>query len=93
MVSQRYWPHLYRFLETVLISLFKHLHVSPPAYNTALALYFVAYVLFEVPANVSSSCPIDPVDAPHLHQSRRLCEVPLYRVNWPYLTSVQGEAI
>ncbi|KAH9179345.1 major facilitator superfamily domain-containing protein, partial [Lactarius sanguifluus] len=29
------------------------LHVSPPAYNTALALYFIAYVTFEVPANVS----------------------------------------
>ncbi|KAH9065315.1 major facilitator superfamily domain-containing protein [Lactarius vividus] len=27
------------------------LHVSPPAYNTALALYFIAYVTFEVPAN------------------------------------------
>ncbi|KAH9042020.1 major facilitator superfamily domain-containing protein [Lactarius pseudohatsudake] len=27
------------------------LHVSPPAYNTALALYFVAYVTFEVPSN------------------------------------------
>lgn len=28
------------------------LHVSPPAYNTALALYFIAYVTFEVPANI-----------------------------------------
>ncbi|KAH8998469.1 major facilitator superfamily domain-containing protein [Lactarius akahatsu] len=27
------------------------LHVSPPAYNTALALYFIAYLTFEVPAN------------------------------------------
>ncbi|KAI0297650.1 major facilitator superfamily domain-containing protein [Russula brevipes] len=30
------------------------LHVSPPAYNTALALYLIAYAAFEVPANVSS---------------------------------------
>ncbi|KAI0064095.1 MFS general substrate transporter [Artomyces pyxidatus] len=28
------------------------LHVSPPAYNTALALYFIAYVTFEIPANI-----------------------------------------
>ena len=76
MVSQRYWPHLYHALETVLMSLFKDLHVSPPAYNTALALYFVAYVIFEVPSNVSSSCPID--DVPYLHQSRRLCKVTVY---------------
>ncbi|KAH9080415.1 major facilitator superfamily domain-containing protein [Lactarius deliciosus] len=27
------------------------LHVSPPAYDTALALYFIAYVTFEVPSN------------------------------------------
>ncbi|KAJ7459877.1 major facilitator superfamily domain-containing protein [Mycena latifolia] len=33
--------------------LVKDLHVSAPQYNTALALYFVAYVLFEVPANVT----------------------------------------
>jgi hypothetical protein len=64
MVSQRYWPHLYHVLETVLMLPFKDLHVSPPAYNTALALYFVAYVIFEVPSNVSSSCPID--DVPNL---------------------------
>lgn len=32
---------------------FQDLHISPPQYNTALALYFVAYVVFEVPANVS----------------------------------------
>lgn len=30
----------------------KDLHVSPAAYNTALALYFIAYVSFEVPANI-----------------------------------------
>lgn len=30
------------------------IHVSGPAYNTALAIYFIAYVTFEVPANVSS---------------------------------------
>ncbi|KAI0700161.1 major facilitator superfamily domain-containing protein [Cytidiella melzeri] len=28
------------------------IHVSPPAYNTALAIYFIAYVTFEVPANI-----------------------------------------
>lgn len=27
----------------------------PAQYNTALALYFVAYVIFEIPANVSLS--------------------------------------
>lgn len=29
------------------------LHISPSEYNVALALYFVAYVSFEVPANVN----------------------------------------
>ncbi|KAF9242592.1 major facilitator superfamily domain-containing protein [Melanogaster broomeanus] len=29
------------------------LRISPSAYNTALALYFVGYVLFEIPANCS----------------------------------------
>ncbi|KAI0090538.1 major facilitator superfamily domain-containing protein [Irpex rosettiformis] len=28
------------------------IHVSGPAYNTALAIYFIAYVTFEVPANI-----------------------------------------
>ncbi|KZP33539.1 MFS general substrate transporter [Athelia psychrophila] len=28
------------------------LHVSAPAYNTALALYFIGYVIFEVPSNI-----------------------------------------
>lgn len=28
--------------------------MSAPAYNTALAVYFIAYVIFEVPANVRS---------------------------------------
>ncbi|KAJ7675802.1 major facilitator superfamily domain-containing protein [Mycena polygramma] len=36
-----------------LLGLTTDLHVSAPQYNTALALYFVAYVIFEVPANVS----------------------------------------
>ncbi|KAI0795290.1 major facilitator superfamily domain-containing protein [Irpex lacteus] len=27
------------------------IHVSGPAYNTALAIYFIAYVTFEIPAN------------------------------------------
>lgn len=31
----------------------KDLHVSGPAYNTSLAIYFVGYVIFEVPSNVS----------------------------------------
>ncbi|KAJ7069706.1 major facilitator superfamily domain-containing protein [Mycena amicta] len=35
-----------------LLGLTTDLHVAPPQYNTALALYFVAYVLFEVPANI-----------------------------------------
>ncbi|KAF8798941.1 MFS general substrate transporter [Phlegmacium glaucopus] len=35
-----------------IIGLTTDLHVSAPAYNTALAMYFVAYVIFEVPANV-----------------------------------------
>ncbi|PPQ91679.1 LOW QUALITY PROTEIN: hypothetical protein CVT25_012892 [Psilocybe cyanescens] len=34
-----------------ILGLTTDLHVSPPEYNTALALYFVAYVIFEVPAN------------------------------------------
>ncbi|THH16559.1 hypothetical protein EW146_g4101 [Bondarzewia mesenterica] len=32
------------------------LHISAPAYNTSLALYFIAYVTFEVPANVGLLC-------------------------------------
>ncbi|KAI3607421.1 mfs transporter [Moniliophthora roreri] len=34
-----------------IIGLADDLKLSPPAYNTSLALYFVAYVIFEVPAN------------------------------------------
>ncbi|TFY69078.1 hypothetical protein EVG20_g3300 [Dentipellis fragilis] len=30
----------------------KDINVSPPAYNTSLALYFIAYVTFEIPANI-----------------------------------------
>ncbi|KAJ7175883.1 major facilitator superfamily domain-containing protein [Mycena filopes] len=36
-----------------LLGLTTDLHVGAPQYNTALALYFVAYVIFEVPANLS----------------------------------------
>ncbi|KAF9501787.1 MFS general substrate transporter [Pleurotus eryngii] len=35
-----------------IIGLAADLNVSPPAYNTSLALYFIAYVVFEVPANI-----------------------------------------
>ncbi|ESK95026.1 mfs transporter [Moniliophthora roreri MCA 2997] len=35
-----------------IIGLADDLKLSPPAYNTSLALYFVAYVIFEVPANI-----------------------------------------
>ncbi|KAK7056771.1 hypothetical protein VNI00_002488 [Paramarasmius palmivorus] len=35
-----------------IIGLADDLNLSPPAYNTSLALYFVAYVIFEVPANI-----------------------------------------
>ncbi|KAJ3507524.1 hypothetical protein NLJ89_g6257 [Agrocybe chaxingu] len=35
-----------------IVGLTEDLGVSPPEYNTALALYFVAYVIFEVPANI-----------------------------------------
>ncbi|EAU85992.2 hypothetical protein CC1G_03015 [Coprinopsis cinerea okayama7 len=35
-----------------IIGLVEDLKISPPEYNTALALYFVAYVIFEVPANI-----------------------------------------
>ncbi|KAJ7044150.1 major facilitator superfamily domain-containing protein [Mycena alexandri] len=34
-----------------LLGLTTDLHVGAPQYNTGLALYFVAYVIFEVPAN------------------------------------------
>ncbi|KAJ7935667.1 major facilitator superfamily domain-containing protein [Mycena leptocephala] len=36
-----------------ILGLTTDLHVAAPQYNTALALYFVAYVLFEVPANAN----------------------------------------
>ncbi|KAK0439771.1 major facilitator superfamily domain-containing protein [Armillaria borealis] len=35
-----------------IIGLATDIHLSPPAYNTALALYFIAYVIFEVPSNI-----------------------------------------
>ncbi|TFK24972.1 MFS general substrate transporter [Coprinopsis marcescibilis] len=35
-----------------IIGLVEDLKIAPPEYNTALALYFVSYVLFEVPANI-----------------------------------------
>ncbi|KAF8904218.1 major facilitator superfamily domain-containing protein [Mucidula mucida] len=35
-----------------IVGLADDINLSPPAYNTSLALYFVAYVLFEVPANI-----------------------------------------
>ncbi|KIM43201.1 hypothetical protein M413DRAFT_398146 [Hebeloma cylindrosporum] len=35
-----------------IVGLTTDLKVSPPQYNTALALYFIAYVIFEVPANI-----------------------------------------
>ncbi|KAL0961157.1 hypothetical protein HGRIS_006129 [Hohenbuehelia grisea] len=35
-----------------IIGLAADLNLSPPGYNTSLALYFVAYVIFEVPANI-----------------------------------------
>ncbi|KAF8895519.1 major facilitator superfamily domain-containing protein [Infundibulicybe gibba] len=35
-----------------IVGLASDLNVSPPEYNTALALYFVAYVIFEVPSNI-----------------------------------------
>ncbi|KDQ25770.1 hypothetical protein PLEOSDRAFT_1046330 [Pleurotus ostreatus PC15] len=46
----RYVPlNIRRLLSTKPL---KDLNVSPPAYNTSLALYFIAYVVFEVPANI-----------------------------------------
>ncbi|SJL07512.1 uncharacterized protein ARMOST_10862 [Armillaria ostoyae] len=36
-----------------IIGLATGIHLSPPAYNTALALYFIAYVIFEVPSNLN----------------------------------------
>ncbi|KAJ6508815.1 major facilitator superfamily domain-containing protein [Mycena sanguinolenta] len=35
-----------------LLGLTTDLHVAAPQYNTALAIYFVAYVMFEVPSNI-----------------------------------------
>ncbi|KAF8903161.1 major facilitator superfamily domain-containing protein [Gymnopilus junonius] len=35
-----------------ILGLTTDLHVSAPGYNSSLALYFVGYVLFEVPANI-----------------------------------------
>ncbi|KAK0244214.1 major facilitator superfamily domain-containing protein [Armillaria nabsnona] len=35
-----------------IIGLATDIHLSPSAYNTALALYFIAYVIFEVPSNI-----------------------------------------
>ncbi|KIK52049.1 hypothetical protein GYMLUDRAFT_50119 [Collybiopsis luxurians FD-317 M1] len=35
-----------------ILGLATDLKLSSPAYNTSLALYFVAYVIFEVPANI-----------------------------------------
>ncbi|KAF8195576.1 major facilitator superfamily domain-containing protein [Pholiota molesta] len=35
-----------------IVGLVTDLRVSPPEYNTSLALYFIAYVIFEIPANI-----------------------------------------
>lgn len=39
--------------------------MDPAHYNTALALYFVSYVIFEVPANVSKATYQDPYPSSH----------------------------
>ncbi|PPQ85045.1 hypothetical protein CVT24_010230 [Panaeolus cyanescens] len=43
-----------------IVGLTTDLNVSSHEYNSALALYFVAYVIFEVPANVYHVIPILP---------------------------------
>ncbi|PBK97684.1 MFS general substrate transporter [Armillaria gallica] len=42
-------------LATRSLTRLKDIHLSPSAYNTALALYFIAYVIFEVPSNIMLS--------------------------------------
>ncbi|KAK0201901.1 major facilitator superfamily domain-containing protein [Desarmillaria ectypa] len=44
--------YLLSFFDSI-IGLATDIHLSPSAYNTALAIYFIAYVLFEAPPNVS----------------------------------------
>ncbi len=58
----------------------KDIHLSPSAYNTALALYFIAYVIFEVPSNVSQYKPIKTqthVILDHVKAIGSASEVPL----------------
>ena len=40
----------------------KDLKISGPSYNTSLAIFFVGYVIFEVPSNVSRAVPFICVD-------------------------------
>ncbi|KAJ3722074.1 major facilitator superfamily domain-containing protein [Lentinula guzmanii] len=44
--------YLLSFLDRSLPPFAQDLNLSAPAYNTSLALYFVAYVIFEVPSNI-----------------------------------------
>jgi hypothetical protein len=54
LTTVRHFLFSFETLHLLMKSCFQDLHVSPSEYNTALALYFIAYVVFEVPANVSS---------------------------------------
>ncbi|PPQ84437.1 hypothetical protein CVT24_009821 [Panaeolus cyanescens] len=55
-----------------IVGLTTDLNVSPPEYNTALALYFVAYVIFEVPANVYHVIPT-PLYPPYMNSPHHRC--------------------
>ncbi|KAG6906618.1 hypothetical protein DXG01_012936 [Tephrocybe rancida] len=74
-----------------IVGLATDLKISGPEYNTALALYFVAYVLFEVPANVRR-----PVNAQSLHGTYSLTHIQIIlkrfnpRVWLPTLTLLWG---
>ncbi|KIK01867.1 hypothetical protein K443DRAFT_132091 [Laccaria amethystina LaAM-08-1] len=62
-----------------IVGLTTDIHVPPAEYNTALALYFVAYVIFEVPANVDLLKRFDP----------RLW-LPTLTLAWGIVSVVQG---
>ncbi|KAK0464541.1 major facilitator superfamily domain-containing protein [Desarmillaria tabescens] len=62
-----------------IIGLAADIHLSPSAYNTALALYFIAYVLFEVPSNVGQT-----------HIGRNQAHIALDHIWLPTLTLAWG---
>ncbi|KAJ3995716.1 major facilitator superfamily domain-containing protein [Lentinula boryana] len=69
-----------------IIGLTTDLKLSAPAYNTSLALYFVAYVIFEVPSNSLA----EPLLKPLLKRFDPRLWLPTLTLVWGIVTVCQG---